>query len=266
MILTNLLYEQAWYYSELHFVHDLDGLNQIQSHCKTYKEKICYESKLLDVDFHNGETFSDWLFLGDYDDEHQYMLRLYNEWHEIETDEISEKNIYIGLRENEYCVHGLNDYLHNRQEYLTESINALEFSSFMQSCFANLTFSDHVYQSLKQIRLFREYVPFIVKDLQVLDDYALSVFLECKEDMQKAISIISAKVTECSNDQKHKDDLMFRFRGKTNEGECDIMVCCQTHTKVKERYSDVRIYFKWNDERVEGGRKVLIGRIGTHPY
>lgn len=38
------------------------------------------------------------------------------------------------------------------------------------------------------------------------------------------------------------------------------------HTKLIRRDSDLRIYCYWKDERIADGSKVLIGRIGRHPW
>lgn len=43
-------------------------------------------------------------------------------------------------------------------------------------------------------------------------------------------------------------------------------VLCEPHLKLNRPDSDLRIYFQWKDEDVGKGEKVLVGRIGRHPY
>ena len=44
------------------------------------------------------------------------------------------------------------------------------------------------------------------------------------------------------------------------------MVVCSPHLKLIRGGSNLRIYFEWCDKDVGNGEKVLIGRIGRHPY
>lgn len=41
---------------------------------------------------------------------------------------------------------------------------------------------------------------------------------------------------------------------------------CQPHFKLIRDDSDLRVYFWWQDEDVGDGKKVLIGRVGRHPW
>lgn len=43
-------------------------------------------------------------------------------------------------------------------------------------------------------------------------------------------------------------------------------VVCHPHFKLIRDDSDLRIYFQWKDSRVGNNEKVLIGRIGRHPW
>lgn len=54
------------------------------------------------------------------------------------------------------------------------------------------------------------------------------------------------------------------FEGKTVAREKDIM--CEPHLKLINKGFNLRIYFQWKDEEVGRREKVLVGRIGGHPY
>ena len=41
---------------------------------------------------------------------------------------------------------------------------------------------------------------------------------------------------------------------------------CEPHLKLINKGFNLRIYFQWKDEEVGRGEKVLVGRIGGHPY
>ena len=40
----------------------------------------------------------------------------------------------------------------------------------------------------------------------------------------------------------------------------------QPHFKLIRDDSDLRVYFWWQDDEVGDGKKVLIGRVGRHPW
>ena len=41
---------------------------------------------------------------------------------------------------------------------------------------------------------------------------------------------------------------------------------CSPHLKLIHPGSNLRIYFYWCDAVIGEGKKVLVGRIGRHPY
>lgn len=90
------------------------------------------------------------------------------------------------------------------------------------------------------------------------------------DDLKEAMDILSAKLLVCSGDASHRQFLYFSFtydqvfEGKTVAREKDIM--CEPHLKLINKGFNLRIYFQWKDEEVGRGEKVLVGRIGGHPY
>lgn len=74
----------------------------------------------------------------------------------------------------------------------------------------------------------------------------------------------------CAPDPKHKEQLKFEFSYDEKLGDKtyrrEKMVECQPHFKLVNDASDLRVYFWWKDDEVGNGEKVLIGRVGRHPW
>ena len=82
---------------------------------------------------------------------------------------------------------------------------------------------------------------------------------------------LTARAVECTGDPAHKAFLKFPFSycETGNDDEQNYMVKeieCSPHMKLLRPDSNLRIYFYWFDDKVGDGEKVLIGRIGSHPY
>ena len=82
--------------------------------------------------------------------------------------------------------------------------------------------------------------------------------------------ILSSMLLECSGDPKHRESLFFPFTYYENLNGINTAqekkILCEPHLKLIRRDSDLRIYFQWCDDQVGKGEKVLVGRIGRHPY
>lgn len=74
----------------------------------------------------------------------------------------------------------------------------------------------------------------------------------------------------CATDPNHKRELYFEFSYEQEIGgniqEKKKWVECQPHFKLIRDDSDLRVYFQWKDDDVGNGEKVLIGRVGRHPW
>ena len=110
----------------------------------------------------------------------------------------------------------------------------------------------------------------ITDNLSVLDDEALKLYKEYHTNLKEAMNILTAKLIECSPDPAHVSELLFPFMYEEQINGEDVarekMVVCSPHLKLIRRDSNLRIYFEWCDKDVGKGEKVLIGRIGRHPY
>jgi hypothetical protein len=125
-------------------------------------------------------------------------------------------------------------------------------------------FSTQIRAGLRKIPGFGNHVIEIVKNLSVLNDDAYDVFMNNKSNLSVAFSILSAKLRECTPDSpENAEYLIFNFLTDNGNNE---LVECSPHTKLIRKDSNLRIYFYWCHKRVGGGKKVLIGKIGPHPY
>lgn len=115
---------------------------------------------------------------------------------------------------------------------------------------------------MKHIQNFPDHAEEITKNLAVLNDEAIKLYCRYKNNLKIAIDEISTKLLACSLDPAHRDSLWFSF---TYE-DIHTDVRCEPHLKLIRNDSDLRIYFYWKDDRIANGKKVLIGRIGRHPW
>lgn len=98
-------------------------------------------------------------------------------------------------------------------------------------------------------------------NLQYLIQYNGKTYQELEYKYQQVIE--DSQLTVNILDSKHKKYLKFNF--KLDDGRTE-KIECQPHIKVGKPNSNLRIYFCWCDSRIGKGKKILIGRIGRHPY
>lgn len=165
---------------------------------------------------------------------------------------------------------GLTQYLSRRRDVLADCTNCQEFSSFMGTCFPNIVFSDGIEGGLRGIPDFSklDVRTAIVHDLGVLNDEALGLYREYHPDVGKMCQVLGTRVLACSIDTpRHNKHLFFSFSYIDDTENVQIKsVLCSPHTKLIRKDSNLRIYFAWKDAEVGAGQKVLVGRIGGHPY
>lgn len=164
----------------------------------------------------------------------------------------------------------LDQYLAQRRDILAYCLTCQEFSSFMKTCFPDIIFSDDIERGLRSIPDFSklDVRTAIVHDLGVLNDEALNLYREYYPDTRKMCQALGSKVLACSIDTpEHNKQLYFSFSYMDNTKSSQIKsVLCSPHTKLIRRDSDLRIYFAWQNADIGGGEKILVGRIGGHPY
>ena len=99
----------------------------------------------------------------------------------------------------------------------------------------------------------------------------MELYREYSDNLEEAMHILSTLLhRDCAPDPKHGKELIFSFtyseqmEGKSAAKTKDVE--CSPHLKLLHGGSNLRIYFYWCDEVIGSGEKVLVGRIGRHPY
>ncbi len=287
MQIINSLIEQSFEYTEekenLAVRRDEIGdLMEIIAYCQddVVKEPLEYREDLWEMCVEEGITFTDWLYGGGTgsDDDRRRMLEALSkkaliksdrDWPVHETSNL--KNINVTLGEFRSGASTVEEYVQDRRNILSSIKNVTDYEAFMQSCFINSRFAKGILSEMKHISNFSDNTKEITKALGVLNDYAVKLYQQYSAQLEEAMRILSARLQrECAPDPKHSKDLIFTFTYSENiEGDTTAKtkdIECSPHLKLLHPGSNLRIYFYWCDDVIEGGKKVLVGRIGRHPY
>lgn len=255
---------------------EIGDLTEIDGYCAEINEHITIDDTIWEQEVEEGILFTDWLFAGSGEgsaDDRGRMLQLINNNLGVEEpeDNLNTKKIEISMGKcNTESVYNREQYICKRRDILAGISSVEEYRKFMDSCFIDSCFADNILSEMKYIENFSMHTREITDCLVLLNDEAVKLYEEHKDNLKEAMAILSAKQIECSPDHAHKDSLIFPFTYyEMIEGARQAVqkeVECEPHLKLINRHSNLRIYFYWKDEQVGEGRKVLVGRIGRHPY
>lgn len=252
---------------------DIQNLLDVDVYIKEINESLQKgkDEDIYDLLLENGEKLVDWMFSDEElsPEEHELkesVIQLLTKT-DNHTDDLSDKRISISFGVFAECVSDKRSYIKARRDFLNSVKNASEYFSFMRTCFPDCVFAEDVLSEMKKIKNFSLCKKEITQNLEVLNDEALELYKSNEKDLGKAINELTAKLLECSLDPKHRKYLVFKFKYEDSEKkERDKLITCEPHLKLIRKDSNLRIYFNWCDEEVGAGNKVLIGRIGSHPY
>lgn len=283
LVKNKLLIESLMYTADkknmLTRTEEIGDLIDIENYCSDIDEYINIDEDIWEQNVEEGVSFMNWLFskqgIGNEDDRArilEFINRnpIVNKREVIEATGTSE-TIEISLGEYDEAAYNEKQYIKARRNILSDISNVEVYVDFMPSCFKNSCFSDDILSEMKYISDFETNTKEITECLSVLNDEAVRLYREYRTDLKQAMRILTAKITECSTDPKHRKSLYFSFTYEEKlmgeESVCHHKsVLCEPHLKLNRRDSDLRIYFQWKDEDVGKGEKVLVGRIGRHPY
>lgn len=253
-------------------MEELQALDEILQYCKKLDEKVCYETTLYDVEVEENISLADYIFMnkGNSPDCRRFLSEMLNK-NCISSPKQSENIIGCSCGEYPEAASDLKEYAKKRQGYLKTLHKYADYVGFMRSCFPNSVFSEDCDAEFAHIEDFADNVDEITNCLSVLDEIAVRVYDENRDNIPLAMEIIKARLArECSPDPKHKKELKFRFQYEEEESGKNItkekLIECQPHLKLIRKDSDLRIYFYWKDLQVGAGEKVLIGRVGRHGW
>ena len=278
--IDNHLYESSFQYNHLDGTDylgtreaELIKLQEVWDFCRMNEEKLlCDMEALYMIEVEPGINLCDWIYgnqgTGSHDARSMllYMIDSFSEYESAGDGEIS---IALGCYQG--CISTVEEYIGKRRDFLSNIADVEEFGIFMKSCFLNSVFSDNIITAMKRIPRFRECTRQIVSNLALLNDHAIEIYERHNRDAAKAMRELTARAVECTGDPAHKAFLKFPFSycETGNDDEQNYMekeIECSPHMKLLRPDSNLRIYFYWFDDKVGDGEKVLIGRIGSHPY
>lgn len=261
---------------------EIGDLMEIAAYCQneSVKEPLVYHEMLWETEVQKEVSFADWLFgnKGNGKEEDRRRLQeafskqIFRPMGEGPVEEnINRRIIRIALGEYQTCVSTVEEYIEKRRDILNSIKNVAEYKEFMQSCFVNSCFADDILSEMKHIAHFPDRTKELTKALGILNDEAVELYRQYYDRLEEAMKILTAHLQrECAPDPEHAGDLIFTFTyweqlegkpvPKTKEVECS------PHLKLLHAGSNFRIYFYWSDAVIGAGEKVLVGRIGRHPY
>lgn len=249
-------------------------LQAIYDDCIQNEEKWeCDMNALYEVEVESGVAFWEWLYSSAGESNYELRELVMRMVAQILTDfqEKKPEKIKISLGEFDGCVCNKNDYRCVRRKILSRLSNVSDYYEFMKTCFLESEFSNEVKSGLERIDDFPLHVEEITDNLALLNDEAIKIYDRYGDAHEKdAMRELAARALDCSGDPKHKHELVFPFP-YSEEGENGpityiAQITCCPHMKLIRRDSNLRIYFYWRDMRIGEGKKVLIGKIGSHPY
>lgn len=244
-------------------------LEKVISYCHKLQERLQYSEALWDIEVEEECTLYDIIYgtKSTLSKDVSDMLR------EMLTKKCRQKKegnsiIYCSCGDYNDAAANLQEYANLRQEYLRQCQNHNEFGKFMESCFPNSKFADGCEDELKYIKDFERYKEEIVKCLALLDKRAVELYKQYSNNLKEAGRILQAEMQRtCTlSDPNHKGELQFRFSYDEENVPVTKRIECQPHFKLIRDDSNLRVYFYWQDKNIEDGKKVLIGRVGRHPY
>ena len=261
---------------------EIGDLMEIVAYCQheSVREPLVYREELWDTFVQEGITFAEWLYSGAGDGSEEDRRRLMEvltkkgiipSENEQPADGDQEGNtIHIALGEYPSCVSSLQQYIQKRRDILSSVKNVAEYGAFMQSCFIDSRFADGILSEMKHIDHFQDRTKEITRALGILNDRAVELYQQYSHHLEEAMRILSVLLQrECAPDPEHADDLLFTFTYSEQlegKGAKTKAIECSPHLKLIHPGSNLRIYFYWHDAAIGTGKKVLVGRIGRHPY
>lgn len=255
---------------------EIADFSEISDYCSKIQENLLYdEDNVFYEKIEEGIEFWEWLYEqkgSGKEDDRRMLMEIFSKQKTavyLEEDE-NVRTINCGLGKDSAWVSDGKTYVGRRREILSEIQKPDEYEAFMHSCFLNSCFAPDILQGMKYIEDFSYHTEEITKNLAVLNDKALKLFLQYRNNLKEAERIFTSMLLECSDDPNHREHLWFPFTyielldGETVKREKAVL--CEPHLKLIRRDSDLRIYFWWCDDKVGKGEKVLVGHIGRHPY
>lgn len=279
MVIFNKLVSDSFSYKNSHKPISLrkeeqEELHEIIQFCKKIGEKVYYDSTLLNEEVEEGVLLYELLYgikSAISKDGIDFLMEMFHKECKQYTSQKINNPIYCSCGTFDGAAENLTKYAKERQKYLKKMKNHKEYGAFMRNCFPNSVFADDCEKELAYIKNFSDNIEEITNCLSLLDEKAVTLYKENRTNLKNAMQQLETEIKRtCAPDAAHKQYLNFEFTYEEECGNDRITTCklveCQPHFKLIRDDSDLRIYFYWKDDDIEHGEKVLIGRVGRHPW
>lgn len=278
MVISNELVVESLRYRDgrclTNRIDELEQLDQVSSYCKELEEKIQYDEDLLwELEVEPDEQLVNIIY-GDApvksEDGRRFLQEMISKkWMPREERE-TDAQIDCSLGVHEGAAYNMASYCEKRQSILRSIKDAKQYTEFMRSCFPNSVFAEGCDEEFLHIKDFGVHKEEITNCLKVLDQRAVELYEIYRDNLKEAMDCLTRELCTCAPDSKHEKDLLFTFCYEEEEKGKRVArtkeVTCSPHLKLIRDDSNLRIYFYWKDDEIEAGRKVLIGRVGRHPW
>lgn len=254
-------------------IEELSKLDEVVEYCRSLNEKVYCDTSIYDSEVEENASLEELIYglkKASNADGLVFLRELFLK--KITWGEKSEGNlIRCSCGEYDNAAADLNEYSKARQHYLKQLDKPQEYADFMRTCFPNSVFSDECDKELGYIKDFEEYIEEITDCLSLLDDKAVDTFREYYKTPEFAMKILQQELGRtCAPDLKHQRQLSFEFSYDEKIGDAiserKKKIVCHVHFKLIRDDSNLRVYFQWMDAEVGNKKKVLVGRIGRHPW
>ena len=250
------------------------ALNEILEFCININEKAVYSDDLLSVEVEEETFLYELLYglkSGRSRDGTAFLQEMMNKKSKKKSNGSTGRRIWCSCGRFSGAAATIQEYAYQRQGFLRMMQDHKSYGQFMRTCFPNSVFADDCEQELAYIEDFEEHIEEITDCLALLDEKAITLYYKYQTNLAEAQRVLQSLLQKtCAPDPKHKKYLQFEFSYEQEvDGEMKYrskMVECQPHFKLIRDDSNLRVYFWWKDDDIGAGKKVLIGRVGRHPW
>lgn len=272
LVIDSLLYQDGRCLTAR--MDEMEQLDRVSSYCKELEEKIQYDADLFwELEVEPGEQLVNIIYGGapvKSEDGRRFLQEMITKKWTAREEREADAHIYCSLGTHVGAADNMTAYCEERQQILQSIKDAKQYTEFMRSCFPNSVFAEGCDEEFLHIKDFGVHKEEITNCLKVLDQRAIALYEQYQDNLKEAMDCLTRELCTCAPDPKHEKDLLFTFCYEEEENGEKIArtkeVVCSPHLKLIRDDSDLRIYFYWKDAEIEAGKKVLIGRVGRHPW
>lgn len=257
------------------FNESVNNVDVITNYCYKNKERVYYSDDIYEAEIIPQCSLMDWLYCEKDTIENLEAKTILREILDKRCTQKGNSGMPINIclydinNDNIEFVNDINDWFNIRRYYLSKSPSKEAFLDDIHISFPDILFSNEIKTGLNTLD-FNYWINNIIEHLSILNDSGLKLYDDYGElEAIKIISSILPNESRCSGqNRKNRNKLVFSFEVEIKSGNKievkTFNIACLPHTKIERADSDARIYFKFQDNQIYGGKKLLVGWIGVH--